>query len=54
MNMQITYHFALGACGNEIVSSFKNKFAALVADTYSGVRSPEEASFSSRIRLKSN
>ena len=33
MNMQITYHFALGACGNEIVPSFKNKFTALVAGT---------------------
>ena len=35
----------------EIVPSFKNKLTALVAGTYSGVRSPEEASFSSRIRL---
>jgi ABC-type arginine/histidine transport system permease subunit len=24
VNMQITYHFALGACGNEIVPSFKS------------------------------
>ncbi len=53
VNMQIAYNFALGACGNEIVPSFKNKYTVLVAGTYSGVCSPEDISFSSRIRSKS-